>query len=30
MRRALFILAPEGQEILADYGFASGALPQKD
>jgi molybdate transport system substrate-binding protein len=29
-RLALFILAPEGQEILADYGFASGALPQKD
>ena len=29
-RLALFILAPEGQEILAGYGFASGALPQKD
>jgi ABC-type molybdate transport system substrate-binding protein len=29
-RLALFILAPEGQSILADYGFASGALPQKD
>jgi molybdate transport system substrate-binding protein len=29
-RLALFILAPEGQDVLADYGFASGALPQKD
>jgi molybdate transport system substrate-binding protein len=29
-RLALFILAPEGQSILADYGFTSGALPQKD
>jgi ABC-type molybdate transport system substrate-binding protein len=29
-RLALFILAPEGQEVLADYGFTSGALPQKD
>lgn len=29
-RLALFILAPAGQTILADYGFTSGALPQKD
>jgi molybdate transport system substrate-binding protein len=29
-RLALFILAPKGQTVLADYGFASGALPQKD
>lgn len=29
-RLALFVLAPEGQSILADYGFRSGALPQKD
>ena len=29
-RLALFILAPDGQGILADYGFTSGALPQKD
>ena len=29
-RLALLILAPEGQSILADYGFTSGALPQKD
>ena len=29
-RLALFILAPEGQSILADYGFTSGALPQKE
>jgi molybdate transport system substrate-binding protein len=29
-RLALFILAPEGQAILADYGFASGALPQDE
>jgi ABC-type molybdate transport system substrate-binding protein len=29
-RLALFILAPEGQAIVADYGFTSGALPQKD
>jgi len=29
-RLALFILAPEGQSILADYGFTSGALPQQD
>ena len=29
-RPALFILAPDGQGILADYGFKSGALPQKD
>jgi molybdate transport system substrate-binding protein len=29
-RLALFILAPEGQTILADCGFTSGALPQKD
>jgi molybdate transport system substrate-binding protein len=29
-RLALFILAPEGQNVLADYGFTSGALPQKD
>jgi ABC-type molybdate transport system substrate-binding protein len=29
-RLALLILAPEGQSILADYGFASGALPEKD
>jgi molybdate transport system substrate-binding protein len=29
-RLALFILAPEGQGMLADYGFASGALPQDD
>jgi hypothetical protein len=29
-RLALFILAPQGQSILADYGFTSGALPQKD
>jgi molybdate transport system substrate-binding protein len=29
-RLALFILAPQGQNILADYGFASGALPQED
>jgi ABC-type molybdate transport system substrate-binding protein len=29
-RLALFILAPEGQSILAGYGFTSGALPQKD
>jgi ABC-type molybdate transport system substrate-binding protein len=29
-RLALFILAPDGQNILADYGFTSGALPQKD
>jgi molybdate transport system substrate-binding protein len=29
-RLALFILAPAGQSIFADYGFASGALPQKD
>jgi molybdate transport system substrate-binding protein len=28
-RLALFILAPQGQSILADYGFTSGALPQK-
>jgi molybdate transport system substrate-binding protein len=27
-RLALFIPAPEGQGILADYGFTSGALPQ--
>jgi ABC-type molybdate transport system substrate-binding protein len=29
-RLALFILAPAGQTILADYGFTSGALPLKD
>jgi molybdate transport system substrate-binding protein len=29
-RLALFILAPAGQSILADYGFTSGALPQED
>jgi ABC-type molybdate transport system substrate-binding protein len=29
-RLALFILAPDGQGILAGYGFTSGALPQKD
>jgi molybdate transport system substrate-binding protein len=29
-RLALFILAPEGQTVLSDYGFASGALPRKD
>jgi molybdate transport system substrate-binding protein len=29
-RLALFILVPEGEGILADYGFASGAPPQKD
>jgi ABC-type molybdate transport system substrate-binding protein len=29
-RLALFILAPPGQSILADYGFTSGALPPKD
>ncbi|MGH6945059.1 MAG: molybdate ABC transporter substrate-binding protein [Geminicoccaceae bacterium] len=28
-RLALFILAPEGQGILADYGFTSGALPRE-
>jgi molybdate transport system substrate-binding protein len=29
-RLALFVLAPEGQSILAGYGFTSGALPQKE
>jgi ABC-type molybdate transport system substrate-binding protein len=29
-RLALYILAPAGQTILADYGFTSGALPQED
>jgi ABC-type molybdate transport system substrate-binding protein len=29
-RLALFVLAPEGQSILADYGFTSGALPHED
>jgi ABC-type molybdate transport system substrate-binding protein len=29
-RLALFVLAPEGQGILADYGFTSGALPRKE
>ena len=29
-RLALFILAPDSQAILADYGFTSGALPEKD
>ena len=29
-RLALLILAPAGQTILADDGFASGALPEKD
>jgi ABC-type molybdate transport system substrate-binding protein len=29
-RLALFILAPEGQSVLADYGFTSGALPKED
>ena len=29
-RLALLVLAPEGQAILADYGFASGALPQEN
>jgi molybdate transport system substrate-binding protein len=29
-RLALFILAPAGQSILADYGFTSGALPRED
>lgn len=28
-RLALFILAPEGQGILVDYGFTSGALPRE-
>jgi molybdate transport system substrate-binding protein len=29
-RLALFILSPEGQAILAGYGFTSGAQPQED
>jgi ABC-type molybdate transport system substrate-binding protein len=29
-RLALFVLAPEGQGILAGYGFTSGALPQRE
>lgn len=29
-RLALFILAPDGQAVLSDYGFTSGALPEKD
>jgi molybdate transport system substrate-binding protein len=29
-RLALFILAPDGQGILADYGFTRGTLPHKD
>ena len=28
-RLAVFILAPEGQQILTQYGFISGALPSK-
>jgi ABC-type molybdate transport system substrate-binding protein len=29
-RLALYILSPAGQEVLAGYGFESGALPAEE